>query len=251
MKAKASVFGAGLAFFLLVTPAESNQYLPESSFRIKRDAYELLYDGRTKNAIWVYENICSDSFEGQTAKRQGLSFKQDPSIPDHLRAQNNDYKGKKFERGHLCPFADCRSTSSAAAETFFLSNASPQEPSLNRGAWARLEKYVRELSVSFEQLHIITMPLFIPSEEGGKTVLHYEVLGEHRVAVPTHFCKVIFAENAKQLAAIFAYLLPNASIERQISLESFRTTLAHIEEVAGVAFIQIPDEFRYGLTLEK
>lgn len=43
--------------------------------------------------------------------------------------------------------------------------------------WNRLEMYCRDLSNRFEQVHVITGPLFSPEldQESGKTYVKYEV----------------------------------------------------------------------------
>ena len=43
--------------------------------------------------------------------------------------------------------------------------------------WNRLEMYCRDLSNRFEQVHVITGPLFLPEldQESGKTYVKYEV----------------------------------------------------------------------------
>lgn len=41
-------------------------------------------------------------------------------------------------------------------ESFFMSNMSPQNPSFNRGAWARLEQVVRRFAYSEGSVFVIT-----------------------------------------------------------------------------------------------
>ena len=89
--------------------------------------------------MWVYEqlHIFSESING-IAERFS-DFKEDDILPKHLRATLADYRGNGFDRGHMAPAADHRSSQEAMADTFYLSNMCPQCPQLNRGYWAMLE----------------------------------------------------------------------------------------------------------------
>lgn len=54
----------------------------------------------------VYEHLTSESVKGDTERSD--KFKEDKSIPKHLRATLADYKGSGFDRGHQAPAADHR-----------------------------------------------------------------------------------------------------------------------------------------------
>jgi endonuclease G len=222
----------------------ANKYLPQSSYHIKREGYELLYDGRTRNAIWVYEILSSKDLQSKAVPRRGFSFKQDPGVPEFLRTKPSDYKNTSFDKGHLCPFADCRTSLPDAANTFFLTNASPQHPEFNRGAWSQLERHIRNLAANFDCVHVLTMPLFLPKGEKGAEIVEYRILGAAKVAVPTHFCKIVFAEKENALKEVFVYLLPNEPIQKNRNLETFRTTLSEIEMSGGFFFPAIPAEYK-------
>ncbi len=208
-----------------------NPYLPQSVFIIERQGYILAYDGRTRNAAWVYEHLTRDSLEIKNASRKQCHFKSDVSLPKHIRSSVDDYRGSGYQLGHLCPFADCRSSPNAAEETFILSNISPQTPALNQGVWKKLEEYLRDLVKKYPSLHIITLPLYLPKDR----CVSYAILGTNNVAVPTHFCKVVFAEKEKGID-VFAYILPNSMIPNNLPLDHFKTTLEEVEKVSGVIF---------------
>ena len=75
-------------------------------------------------------------------------------IPQHLRAILADYRGKGFDRGHMAPAADHRSSPEAMADTFFMTNMCPQCPELNRGYWAKFDKYVRDLTKDHSNVYV-------------------------------------------------------------------------------------------------
>ncbi len=102
-----------------------SQHLPYSSPVLERSGYIVAYDGRTKTALWVYEELTKESITG-SVKRDKFQFRQDPDIPPSIQPSKEDYKRSGFDRGHLAPFADHRSSEAEAKETFYLSNISPQ-----------------------------------------------------------------------------------------------------------------------------
>ncbi len=213
----------------------SKDYQPDSSPVIHRTGYVLAYDGKTRNASWVYEELTADSLSGST-ERSEYDFMEDPMVPPHLRASKSDYKGSGYDRGHLCPAANARSTPQAMKDTFYLSNISPQHPQLNRKYWLKLERHVREMTKSHSKVYVITGPLFIPEmDKDGKKYVRYQVIGENNVAVPTHYFKVIYGKTDRSIVTE-AYVIPNRPIENDPPLKSFAVTLDKVEKAAGLTF---------------
>ncbi len=161
----------------------------------------------------------------------------DPDIPSQIQADLSDYKGSGFDRGHLAPAGDNKSSCKAMKETFYLSNISPQVPQFNRGYWRGLERHVRDLTKEYGKVKVITGPLYLPNvEENGKRYVKCQVLGDNDDAVPTHFFKVIFVKKQGQ-EVNWAYILPNEPIDKTIPLDSFLTTVAKVEKAAGIVFM--------------
>jgi endonuclease G len=209
---------------------------PLSSFQLDRSGYSLAYDAKNRNPLWVYEHLTADNIRGNT-DRSHFDFKEDESFPNHLRATLADYRGQGFDRGHLAPAANHRLNDEAMADTFYMSNMCPQCPQFNRGYWSKLEKYVRDLTKEYHQVHVITGPLYLPyTDSDGKRYVKYQVIGENDVAVPTHFFKVITLDNGNGYTETQAYILPNQAIESKTPLEQFKTTIQKVEKVAGILF---------------
>lgn len=66
--------------------------------------------------------------------------------------------------------------------------------------------------------------------------VRYQVIGPNHVAVPTHFFKVILAENDKGQFELESYVTPNKEIDDKIPLEAFRVPIDTIERAAGLLF---------------
>ena len=146
------------------------------------------FDPATRNPRWVIERFSMASAreggaavgvvtpnvtsEGTPNIRRGHSFKEDASVPYHLRARLGDFRGSQLDRGHLAAAADmrgCGDEERAVADSFSLCNVSPQDPSFNRDYWARVEKFVRGLSShpsllaqKASDVFVCTGPLFLP-----------------------------------------------------------------------------------------
>ncbi len=247
MRAKKILIAALLTFTLTQCtwqpqPSETVSYQKTSHFQpapnplIERTGYVLAYDGRTRHANWVYEELTASSLEGE-AERSGLDFMEDPLIPLSMRATKEDYKGSGFDRGHLRPAANARSSLQAMKESFYLSNITPQHPQLNRKYWIKLERYVRELTKTYAIVYVITGPLFLPEKaEDGKKYVRYQVIGENNVAVPTHYFKVIRGKKDGVIKTE-AFIIPNQPIEQSVPLENFSVTLEKVERSAGIVLL--------------
>lgn len=215
--------------------SQKKRFLPQSLPIIYRSGYAVDYDLKRRNPSWVYEDLTATSINGKT-DRSKIKFKEDPSIPPIFRSTTNDYKGSGFDRGHLAPAANHKATVDEMTDTFYLSNISPQCPELNRGSWNRLEQHIRDLTKEYAHVYVISGPLYLPStDKQGNRYVTYRLIGKD-IAVPTHFFKVINMESASGEIKTKAYILPNDKIDKNVSLDHFRTSLSVVESVSGIIF---------------
>lgn len=212
---------------------------PISQYFVKRGPYLLCYDAKHRQPRWVYERLTEEALKGEVDRRN-YGFQEDPMIPEPFRSTSKDYQRSGYDRGHLCPAADAKSSPEAMSATFYLSNSSPQMPQFNRGYWFKLEKYIRELTKLYPSLHVYTGALYLPKNAEGKKYIRYEVIGQNEIAVPTHFFKVIFVETEKEAEA---YILPNEPIPKEKDLEDFRVPLEEVEKSAGLLFSYFEEVF--------
>lgn len=220
-----------------VAPLFAEQ-IPTTAPLIQRDGYTLSYNGQTRNAHWVYHKITEASLNKKMA-REECDFKEDPLLPEHIRAAKTDYVETGFDRGHLCPAADCE-TKQALENSFFLTNIAPQIPAFNRGYWKKTEQHVRELVKQYQAVHVFSGPLYLSHKaRDGKNYVKYEVIGPHNVAVPTHFFMLIFVEQSANKLLSKAYIMPNKSIDAKTPLRKFSASVEEIERASGVLFTQI------------
>ncbi|KAL8745422.1 MAG: hypothetical protein Q9190_002448 [Brigantiaea leucoxantha] len=200
------------------------------------------FDRRTRNPHWVAEHITPASLSANNADRKHSLFVEDESIPEKFRAKLHDYFRSGYDRGHQVPAADAKWSQDALDQTFLLSNMCPQVgDGFNRDYWAHFEDFCRRLTNHYPSVRIVTGPLYLPKRDqnDGKWRISYEVIGNPpNVAVPTHFYKVIFAEDGKTggNVALGAFVLPNAPIANDKPLRSFEVPVEAIERASGLEF---------------
>ncbi|KAF2477546.1 uncharacterized protein BDR25DRAFT_299450 [Lindgomyces ingoldianus] len=199
------------------------------------------FDRRTRNPSWVAEHITPESLANKNADRKHSVFVEDVSIPEMFRAKLKDYFRSGYDRGHQVPAADAKWSQEAMDDTFLLSNMCPQVgDGFNRDYWAHFEDFCRRLTGTYPSVRIVTGPLYLPKRDtDGKWRVSYEVIGQPpNVAVPTHFYKVIFAEDgiAGGKVALGAFVLPNAVIANNKPLQDFEVPIEAVERASGLQF---------------
>ncbi|KAH7162346.1 hypothetical protein B0J13DRAFT_490964 [Dactylonectria estremocensis] len=200
------------------------------------------YDRRTRNPHWVAEHITPESLARRDGDRKHSAFLEDDSVPPKFRALLKDYYRSGFDRGHQVPAADCKWSQKAMDDTFYLTNMCPQVgEGFNRDYWAHFEDFCRRLTVKYPSVRVVTGPLYLPKQDpvDKKWYVKYEMIGNPpSVAVPTHFYKVIFAEDGSVggNVALGAFVLPNAPINNAKPLTDFEVPLEAVERASGLEF---------------
>lgn len=242
--APAQASAAALAAAAPVNPAGLFEYGfpgPVSDLAT-RSALVSSYDRRLRNPHWVVEHITPASLAQREGDRRHSVFVEDDGVPEKFRAHLKDYFRSGFDRGHQVPAADCKWSQKAMNETFYLSNMCPQVgEGFNRDYWAHFEDFCRRLTDRYPSVRIVTGPLYLPRRDptDGKWYTKYEMIGNPpSVAVPTHFYKVIFAEDGRAggNVALGAFVLPNAPIPNQKPITDFEVPLEAVERASGLEF---------------
>ena len=63
---------------------------------------------------------------GEGVDRSKSQFREDEDIPKEFRAKVLDYVKSGYDRGHMVPAGDAKSSQEAMDETFLLTNVAPQ-----------------------------------------------------------------------------------------------------------------------------
>ncbi|WP_429415300.1 DNA/RNA non-specific endonuclease [Roseimarinus sediminis] len=195
--------------------------------------YQLAYSEEHEGALWVYYHLTPE-FTNGTAERKD-NFKEDPLVSTGS-ATLEDYKGSGYDRGHLCPAASMTINQTAMDESFYLSNMSPQHPSLNRGRWKSLETAVRDWVNEKGELHVVSGAIY-------NTLI--EVIGPEKVSVPARYYKVIWDGESQMLG----FMLPNEKCPNELGF--YAVPVDSIEQLTGIDFFSIvPDQLENKIEAE-
>ena len=189
---------------------------------INRPGYALGYIEYHEQAAFVIYKLTAREALTKEAQRTNR-FRSDPEIPTGS-ATTADYRRSGYDRGHLAPAADMAFSVQTMADSFFMSNMSPQKPAFNRGIWKRLEEQVRQIAIREKAIYVVTGPI-LPKK---KTV----TIGANQVTVPTHYYKVIFDLTPPR--KMIGFILPNEGSDRP--LEDFAVTVDVVEKATGLDF---------------
>lgn len=186
--------------------------------------YSLSYLETHEQAEWVYYRLNSNLVSGNV--KRSNNFREDKSIRTGS-AKLSDYKYSGYDRGHLAPAGDMKSSYTGMSESFFMSNISPQTPSFNRGGWKKLESLVREWANN-NDLHIVT---------AGVLTGALNKIGSSRVSVPRFFYKIIYAPSESKM---IGFIMPNTKIS--LGLNEYVKSVDEIERMTGIDFFYNLDD---------
>lgn len=179
---------------------------------VSRAGYTLQHSSLYRQALWVAEGFTAAELKGP-GNRDKSKFQADPALPVAERSEDRDYDRSGFDRGHLAPAGDFNRSQQATDESFYMSNMSPQVgPDFNRAIWRYLEDKARDLVAAAGRGYIITGPMFYDPEEEDPTKADGLVplkWVKSRVAVPTHYYKIVVTERAGQPVQCVAFVLEN------------------------------------------
>ncbi len=199
----------------------------DADIHINREGFALGYSHKYRQAIWICYTLKKENLLREKVKRRN-KFQADPAITVRP-VTPKDYSRTGYDRGHLAPAADMIYSFDAMLHSFFMSNICPQLPGCNRGIWKRIEKQARNWAINEEKLYIITGPIF-----GEKK----KMLGKTDIPIPSAFYKIILDMTPPM--KMIAFVTPNQPSKKRVN--SFVTTVDHIEELTGFDFFSGMDD---------
>lgn len=155
--------------------------------------FSMLYDANSKIALWIAYPLCS-MYLGSGGRSDAWEY--DSKIPSEYQPML--YSGfpsmtgvTGYDRGHQLPSADRTSSTAANRQTFYFSNMTPQNSSLNQGVWAKLETMVRGYTSSCDTLYVITGPVLKTSSSQKIDYLYSRGTSNIFTAIPKAYFKVL------------------------------------------------------------
>jgi endonuclease G, mitochondrial len=194
---------------------------------ISHTGYSFLYNEKHEQATWVAYELTKK----ETAKlvKRKNNFIPDPDVKTGT-ADDIDYEGSGYDKGHLAPAADMCWSESSMEESFYFSNMSPQEPGFNRGIWKKLEEQVRNWAIAYNSVYIVTGPVL---SDG------LPVIGPDKVSVPKYYYKVILDYTGPETKGI-GFIIPNSGSNQP--LQKYAVSIDSVEKFTGIDFFPaLPD----------
>ena len=195
---------------------------------ISHTGYSLLYNETHEQANWVAYDLTKE--ETNKLFERTNKFIPDPKVKTGT-ANDKDYTGSGYDKGHLAPASDMGWSSTTMAESFYYSNVSPQTPSFNRGIWKKLEELVRSWAIENNTIYIVTGPVLTKE---------LPTIGANKVSVPNYFYKIILDYSEPSVKGI-GFIIPNAG--QSEPLQHFAISIDSVEKYTGIDFFPLlPDD---------
>jgi endonuclease G len=210
--------------------------MPDERFLVHRE-YVVNYNRNLK--IPVYATYVLTSKDVRPAKSEKC-FREDLRLEPEARSVLEDYLEPIFDRGHLVPRADMNRSRAVMINTFVLSNMMPQHDQFNQGIWQTLESAVRAWTLDKGSVVIFSGAIFDANTDGVRDdpAEVGRVKPKNRVAIPTHFYKIVLHERPSGFIDAIAILLPHTDNEVPKSLKP-EQKLAYLEEnIVSIADIE-------------
>lgn len=210
------------------TPSTLSELLPAPLTHVpeqilERTAYTASYNKDTRQPNWVAWQLTPQHTDG-SAQRKNYPFSADDDVPAP-RAVPADYRHSGYDRGHMCPAADCRWSPRAMRESFLLTNVCPQNHNLNAGDWNELEAACRRWAQQLGTLYIVAGPVFLSSREP-------RTIGENGVRVPDAFFKVVLCLEGEPRGIGFIYRNEPGNRRRY----AYANSIDQVERITGFDF---------------
>lgn len=141
-------------------------------------------------------------------------FRADKRIADSPTPA--DYTNTGYDRGHMVPAANADDVKEMS-DTFYMTNMTPQLPSVNRVAWRMLEDRVRSIPFKW----VVTGAHYGDAPKCGANV---KCIGKAKVPVPLFLYKVVFFESGN----VAVYIVDNVVPKSQVSTMSLEELEAKI-----------------------
>ena len=117
---------------------------------VKTDIYTAVYNEEYQQPMIVeYTIFCKP--DSPVYDRAGITFKAHPGVNG---SSSSDYVDNVYDKGHLAPANTFACSKEWLKETFSYANCALQHEGLNRGAWAQLERFERNLAGLYDDVQV-------------------------------------------------------------------------------------------------
>src|SRR5205814_576387 len=150
-----------------------------------------------------------------------------------------------FDRGHMCPSADCLATIADKSNTFLMTNMVPQASGNNQGPWALFENYLRSVVTGgSNRIYIISGPAGTGGNSSTGSFNTITTPGGGSITVPSSTWKVALVmpvgdndvtrvDNSTRTIAV---IMPNNDNIRPDTWQKYLATVRQVESLSGYNF---------------
>jgi endonuclease G len=204
-------------------------------FRVLRNhGFILGYSDLRGNPLWVEYALTPIPANAPTYKRPARFTTDWRSVN---RLSHDSYQKSGYDRGHMAPNYAISHLygQQGQADSFLLTNITPQKPNLNQKLWQRLEEAESSyFAPRFKKIWVITGPVFSGQVE--------RLSSDWKIEIPDAFYKIYITDaEPPQKPLALAFLVPQ-TVKGKEPLAQFVTTIDTIEAQTGLDFFADLDD---------
>lgn len=239
------------AYAYIYNPSSSRQRVVTHTFdkggRAARN-YTMLFDYDKRCALWVAYAMHKDYYAGSSGRTNAWGY--DPAIPEKYQPNlSSSYPDYQYDRGHQLPSGDRQTSYMANGETFYYSNMTPQNATLNQGNWENIESKVRSVGNNCsgrDTLYVVTGAYF------DKTFSTTTDRDGATCAVPTKYYKCLMRCSFNASGAMTSAHGAGYIFEHTSSATAQKVTVDDVEALTGFDFFaNVPASIQNAAESEK
>lgn len=210
-------------------PFKNENTRPFSEVLINENSYIVGYNGNSKSPNWVLQIIESRNLL-EESKYSHTQLSQSTEIPQELQASLSDYHDSDYSSGLLVlPLKN-----DILSLTFSLTNTVPMHKKFKGEYWNKLQNQTLEMARKHNKIVVISGPLFLNErKEKDMKFVTYQVIGQNKIAVPSHFFKTIYYTLENVLKSK-SFLIPNKEISIDVPIETFEISVVDLQKISGI-----------------
>lgn len=203
-------------------------------FRILRNhGFILGYSDLRGNPLWV--EYALTPAENTSSLKRPNHFETDWRSIN--RISHESYQKSGYDRGHMAPnYAMSHLYGrEGQANSFLMTNITPQKPKLNQQLWQRLEEAeIKHFAKIFGKVWVVTGPVFSGTVE--------RLTSDLTVEIPDAFYKIYITEATLGKPSIALGFLVPQTVNGKEPLTQFLTSIDNIEAQTGLDFFAQLDD---------
>ncbi len=207
--------------------------------------YVMRFDADLRTTLWSAYRLTRKDVEQASGRQRVNCFRTDPRLPRRGGPSSSDYDERIYDQGHIAPDADFKDQVIEQVNSYVYTNMSPQEDCFNRGIWLSLEHLTRAWAKKYGEIYVTSGAIFDRNDDNRRdadsNAMRMESRnGKSRVAVPSHYYKIMLRKDRRGFRAI-GFLFEHNDEKHGVAWDDVRdqikaavTPIAVIEDKADI-----------------